>query len=132
MTRGQRRVWLALDAQKRRRARLQPVDPPPAVPNAPVLLTGNYQWNRTSPGYADVMLTWSFEHGSFPVASLEIWANVNTAGYQQLATVPSNTTSIVSPNATNVPIFVRVKLRYRNGSTVGPFSNEIVIYIQAQ
>jgi len=131
MTRGQRRSWLATFLQDRRRSRQQPVTPP-AVPNAPVLLTGTYQWNRTTPGYADVMLTWSFDHGSFPVASLEIWANVNTTGYQQLATVPSNTTSIISPNATPVPIFVRVKSRYRNGSTVGPFSNELLIYIQAQ
>jgi len=68
-----------------------------------VLLTGVYFWNQTAPGYADVMVTWSFDPGSFPVASLELWANINTNGYQLLATVPSNTTNIVYPKATAVP-----------------------------
>ena len=110
---------------------VRPDDAPLPDPNAPGLLTGDYYWNRTTPGYADVGLTWSFDHGPHPVASLELWASVNSAGYSLLATVPSSNTSVFYPNATSVPIFVRVKARYRNGDILGPFSNELLIYIQA-
>jgi len=130
MTRGQRRSWLAIFLQDRRRLRQQALVPPP-VPNAPVLLTGTYQWNRTSPGYADVMLTWSFDPGSFPVAFIEFWAGINSSSSQQLGTVASNITNLSYPNATAYPIYVRVKMRYRNGSVIGPFSNELLINIQA-
>jgi hypothetical protein len=64
------RGWLATWLQARRRARQAAI--PPAVPNAPVITGGGFEWDMSEPGWADVWINWTFDHGRFPVAALEV------------------------------------------------------------
>jgi hypothetical protein len=48
-----------------------------------------------------------------------------------LNTVPSTATEYTYPSATDYGPNVYFKVRYVNGTTVGPFSNEYLINVQA-
>ena len=74
MTRGQRRVWLALEAQKRRRARASAsVEPVPAI-----LLASDghgrltWTWNFTSP-YDAVSIYLSGDGVTWPADAFDGW-----------------------------------------------------------
>ena len=125
MTRGQRRAWLALEEQNRRRKRQAALVP---QPNAPVIVSGGYGWNLTLGGFADVWIDWTFVHGSFPVATIEVWVN-EYGDYYLLNAVASTTTHNNFPAATDTDADVRFKVRYVNGGTVGPFSNEYLVSV---
>lgn len=114
-----RKAWLAISLQERRRAR-QSVT---ATPNAPVITTGGYQWDVTTPGWADLWINWTFAHGTCPVASLEIWLSSGGGAFALFATVTSTAWFFEYLEATNTTTVFQFKLRYRNGGTLGPFSN---------
>ena len=125
MTVGQRRAWLALEEQDRRRKRLAALA---GQPNAPVIYSGSYGWDITMGGLADVWINWTFVHGTYAVASMEVWAN-NSGSYFLQATVASNAVTYDFKMATDSPGDVKFKIRYVNGGTVGPFSNEYLVSV---
>ncbi len=114
------RGWLATWLQDRRRARQQPAAP---TPNAPTITSGSYTWDVTTVGWADITLNFTFVHGTFPVATIEIWQSLNGGAYSLLATVASTATSYYYALATNTNATFDFKMRYVNGGTVGPYSN---------
>src|ERR1041385_801027 len=81
-----RLAWLATWLEDRRRAR---VAAQPATPNAPVITAAAVMWGATQGGWGDVNLTWTFVHGTFPVATIELWQSVNGGAYSLLVTVAS-------------------------------------------
>lgn len=113
--------WLAAWAQDRRRAR-QNIVPPP-TPNAPNISNGDFEWDVSEFGFADVWINWAFVHGSSPVATLEVWVSVNAGVYSLHATVASTDGEYVYPLACNNETWFDFQVRYRNGATIGPFSN---------
>ena len=125
MTRGQRRAWLALEEQERRRKRQAALLPPP---NAPVIVSGSYGWNLSQGGEADVWIDWTFAHGGYPVAIIEVWVNLYGSNVLQ-SNVASNTTHYNFPAATDSQQNVYFKIRYVNGGTTGPFSNEFTVVV---
>ena len=116
-----RLAWLAMWLQDRRRARAAAQ---PATPNAPVITFGWVNWDGTQPGWADIDLGWTFVHGSFPVATIELWKSVNGGAYSLLVTVASTASGYYYALACDINGGTfDFKTRYVNGGTVGPFSN---------
>ncbi len=115
------RGWLATWLQDRRRSRQQPASVP--TPNAPEINGGGYEDGTTERGWWDVFIDWSFDHGSFPVATMEVWVSIDSGAFALLATVSSNAPGYFYPLATDNERRFDFKVRYRNGATVGPFSN---------
>ena len=129
----QRLTWLATWLQRRRRARAALHSAPPVVlPNAPVFTNSGFEWDVTQEGWADTFFDWSFVHGDFPVASIEIWLARDASGfvYELVTTVPSTTGSYRHAPASQYEDFLYYKLRYVDGGTVGPFSSEVEVNIQ--
>ena len=95
-----------------------------APPNAPVITDGGYEWGPTPGGEAaDVWIDWTFDYGVYPVADMEVWMSVDQNDYSLLATVPSNNNHYLILAATEGESDYWFKIRYRNGATVGPFSD---------
>ena len=108
-------------SQKRRRERAWvPVAP------APVFTGGVPDWNRTVPGWADVLLDFTFDGAAVPVATFELWWMRESIDpeYSLLVTIPSTERHYYQEKVTTTPIFIFYKMRYRNGAVVGPFSGE--------
>ena len=120
-----RRGWLAWFLQQRRRKHKADLLPPP---NAPVIVSGSYGWNLTAGGEADVWIDWTFAHGIYPVAIIEVWVNLY-GSYVLQNNVASNLTHYNFPAATDSQQNVYFKLRYVNGGTNGPFSNEYTVVV---
>lgn len=118
--------WLATWAQERRRGRQQPVTTPP---NTPEINGGGYEDGTTEPGWWDVFIDWSFAHGSSPVASMEVWLSTDGGPFTLWSTVSSDAPGYFYPLASNNERLFEFKVRYRNGATVGPFSNVYQINI---
>lgn len=96
----------------------------PATPNAPVITAVDGEWGVTQANWADIDLTFTFVHGTYPVASIEIWKSFNGGAYVLLATVPSTDTSYHYALACDLSGGAfDFKARYVNGGTVGPYSN---------
>ena len=113
--------WLATWLQDRRRAQQATLPP---VLNAPVITSGTYQYDVTQAGWADITLSWTFVHGTFPVATIELWKSLNGGAYALLATVASTATGYYYALACDINGGTfDFKTRYVNGGTVGPFSN---------
>ena len=91
-----------------------------------------FEWDETQEGWADTFFDWNFDHGSFPVASIEIWLARDANGfvYELVATVPSTTGTYRHAPASQYEDFLYYKLRYVDGGTVGPFSSEVEVNIQ--
>ena len=124
---ARRRQWiLAIKLQKRRRKRIP-------APAAPVIIHGDFEWDETEEGWADGVMDFSFDHGSFPVASFEVWWAKASDNFQYslVNTIPSSVEDYRHERATDVPDTLRYKIRYRNGETLGPFSNEREIIVTA-
>jgi hypothetical protein len=123
------RGWLATWLQDRRRDRQQP---PPETPNAPVLTGHDVSWDVTTPNWADIEVYFTFAHGTFSVANLEVWLSVNLGAYALLATIASTATSYAHTEACdlNGGTF-DFKLRYQNGATLGPYSNVLRVDVAA-
>ena len=91
------------------------------APNAPVILDVQYNGDGTEPGWADLTVSWSFAHGGFPTAQIEVWMSVDGNPFALLFTASSGVTSHFQPAATEIAEVV-FKARYRNGETLGPYS----------
>lgn len=121
------RGWLATWLQDRRRNRQQPASVP--TPTAPEINGGGYEDGTTEPGWWDVFIDWSFAHGSFPVATMEVWLSTDSGPFGLWTTVSSGDPGYFYPLATNNERRFDFKVRYRNGATAGPFSNVYQINI---
>jgi hypothetical protein len=123
------RGWLATWLQERRRKRQQPAAPPP--PNAPEIVGGGYEDGTTTPGWYDVFFDWTFDHGSYPTAEMEIWMSINGSAFSVYYVAPSNDPGWYYAQATNTPATFDFKVRYTDSNTgvIGPFSNVYQISI---
>jgi hypothetical protein len=119
------RGWLATWLQDRRRSRQQPAP----TPNAPEINGGGYEDGTTESGWWDVFIDWSFNHGGFPVATMEVWLSTDGGAFTLWATVSSDAPGYYYPLAADNERTFDFKVRYRNGATVGPFSNVYQINI---
>ena len=101
------------------------------APAAPVIIHGDFEWDETAEGWADGVLDFSFDHGTFPVASFEIWwaKASNNFQYSLVLTIPSSSESWRHESATHAPDTLRYKTRYRSGEVLGPFSSEREIVV---
>ena len=124
-----RRAWLATWLQDRRRARQQAAPP---TPNAPVMTGSSFTYNVTQLNWADISIYWTFVHGTFPLASIELWQSLNGGGYTLLVTGPSNGAGYYYALACDINGGTfDFKTRYKNGATLGPFSNVLRVDISA-
>ena len=112
---------------------MRPDDAPAPSPNAPTITSATYTWDTTTTGWADITLNFTFVHGTYPVASLEIWKSLNGGAYLLLATVASTATSYYYALACNNVSggTFDFKVRYRDGATLGPYSNVFRVDIAA-
>ena len=78
----------------------------------------------------DVYIDWAFDHGGFPIAQMEVWVSLDNWDFNLLTTVASNDPGYYYALAAYGETLFRFKVRYRNGATVGPFSNEYSINIE--
>ena len=102
-----------------------PVTGPSAVatvPPVPLILGAVTQWGGSVPGWADVMLSLSFTHGSWPVASLEIACIIDGGEEGVAGTVASHATSFTHGSVAQGESSLSYRARYRNGGLFGPFS----------
>jgi len=120
-------AWVATWLQDRRRARQQAA----SGPNAPTLTSISEPfWDVTTPNWADLEVYFTFVHGSLPVANIEMWVSVNSAAYVLLGTVASTASSYYYANACDLNgADFNFKARYKNGTTLGPYSNVLHIFI---
>lgn len=111
--------WVTLHLQERRRARR-------TSPAAPVITGGEREWDETQVGWADALIDWAFDHGTYPVATLEIWLARDSSDWEfELVTaVPSWTWGYRHSCVSQIEETLLYKMRYRDGSIIGPFSNE--------
>jgi hypothetical protein len=105
---------------------------PPQAPfqlGAPVILDGYFQWGDTEPGWVDNYLFFSFEGGPLSVASLEIWERDSVNPSHLIATISSDQGDFQHAHVSQNTDTYYYKMRYVNGGTVGPFSNEFAITV---
>jgi len=126
------RAWWALRCQKRRRqARAEE----PEVPAAPVIYFSEYGVGEYDPERYDILIAWMpYPHGSFPVAVIEVWGyeGWGEPSFQLLGTVVSSpSVPFVHYGAASGDDAWTYKVRYRNGSVYGPFSNEWLVETSA-
>ena len=106
-------------------------DDAPAPPNAPVLIDAAYAWNGGDPDSADITVSFSFDPGSYPDASVEIWMNRNNEGFAYLSTVDSFNGYFNVAHACGTETTFDFEARYVNGTVVGPFSNVLHLDVNA-
>ncbi len=105
-------------------------DDAPAPVAAPVIDESSYGWNGGDPAYADIEIGFSFNHGSYPTASLEVWVSRDGGEFVMIAAVDSFNSYFLYDHATENEASFDFKLRYVNGSVVGPFSNVMHVNVQ--
>ena len=124
-----RRAWLATWLQDRRRGRQQAAPP---TPNAPVMTGSSFTYDATQLNWADISTYWTFVHGTFPLANIELWKSLNGGAYTLLVGMPSNGVSYYYALACDINGGTfDFKTRYKNGATLGPFSNVLRVEISA-
>jgi len=124
-----RLAWLAMWLQDRRRAQQATLPP---VPNAPTMTGGSSQFDVTQSGWADITLSWTFVHGTFPVATIELWKSLNGGAYVLLVAGGSTATAYYYALACDINGGTfDFKARYKNGATLGPFSNVLRVDVGA-
>ena len=106
-------AWLLLRHKRRRHAAAP-------IPNAPLITQATYDLDGTEPGWFDILLDFTFEHGTFPVATLQIWFALGTGEYTLLDTIPSTEVSYCHHQAEQGEDPLLYKLRYVNGPTIRP------------
>ena len=109
-------VWGWL--QERRRARASGDAP---IPPAPVITGSTVVWVE---GKGDVTLTITFDQGSWPVATIEVYAYNYAGDFQLVGTFASNGSSFVHHTGSTGEEDLIYRARYRNSSVVSPYSNE--------
>ena len=93
---------------------------------------GSFTYGVTQPGWADISVYWTFVHGTFPLASIELWQSLNGGGYTLLVTGPSNGAGYYYALACDINGGTfDFKTRYKNGATLGPFSNVLRVDVSA-
>jgi len=115
------RIDLLLEKRRRKRAAV-------ARPNAPVITNGTYD-SATDPQWFDGVITFTFQHGTFPNAMFEVWFSLDYTSYMRVGTIPSTSTTYRHARAAQGEDDLRYQLRYVNNSIVGRFSNEYEILI---
>lgn len=124
------RTWWAMRSQKRRRERSTATAPTPPVP---VIVTANPAWEGSEPGMYDVTIEWTIDHGSFPVASVEVFVRENGGPEQSLGTTPSSDLGFNHPRATGGDVTLSYRARYVfedfGGPVIGAFSQVFEIYV---
>lgn len=120
-----RNAWLAAWLQKRRRKRAAAPQP-----NAPVITAGGFSWDTTEAGFADVWVAWTFDHGTFPVATVELWVVTDGGPLTLLVTIPSTEVTFIYTGACTWEATFEFQVRYRDGATIGPFSNVYPVAVQ--
>jgi hypothetical protein len=118
---GLQKRGIALWLQSRRRTRN-----PARLVGVPIINNSLGDWNRTVDGWADVIIEFRFDSGNLPLATFEFWSMQDDVGasYALAGVMPSNERTFIQVQATNASVFIWYKLRYRNGSMIGPFSDE--------
>ena len=77
-------------------------------------------------------MNWTFVHGTFPLAFIELWTSLNGRAYTLLVAMPSNGVSYYYALACDINGGTfDFKTRYKNGATLGPFSNVLRVDISA-
>lgn len=96
-------------------------------------MTGGVEaWDVTQPNWADITLNFTFVHGTSPVANLEVWKSLNGGAYTLLATVASTATGYYYALACGLSGGTfDFKARYKNGATLGPYSNVLRVDVTA-
>ena len=118
-----RPAWLALFLQRRRRLRAAG-----QAPSEPVFSGYSLAWDQTDIGWTDVNLEFSFNHGLYPPATLELWFKHEGEDPPILfTTFPSTDTSYLHGDATQVEENLYYQLRYVDGDVIGPFSSEFQV-----
>ena len=124
------RAWWAMRSQKRRRQRSTATAPTPPVP---VITDASMQWDATEMAWADVQISWQIDHGSFPVASVEVFVRHDESSPESLGTVPSSDLGFYHPRASSGGETLYYKVRYvfedYGGPVIGAFSPEYPIFI---
>jgi hypothetical protein len=105
-------------------------DDAPLPLQAPVLIDAGYAWNANTPPTVDMEISFSFDSGSYPPASLEIWESRDGGEFTLLFNVDSSAGYFLYPNACDSEIALDFKARYVNGSVQGPFSNVMRVEVQ--
>ena len=127
------RAWWALRCQKRRRQRATATAPTPPVP---VIFAANPSWEGSEPGMYDVTIEWTIDHGSFPVASVEVFVRVNGGEEQSLGTTPSSDLGFNHARATpgDETLYYRVRYVFEDfgGPVIGAFSQVFEIYVPGE
>ena len=91
------------------------------------------QWDATEMAWADVQISWQIDHGSFPVASVEVFVRHDSGSPVSLGTVPSSDLGFYHPRASSGGETLYYKVRYvfedYGGPVIGDFSAEYLIDI---
>jgi hypothetical protein len=111
------RAWTSWFLTERRRTRLAW-----RTPAAPVILTAATQWDASVVGWADVTLTLAFNHGPWPVATLEVLCIIDAGEEGLVGTVASTATSFTHGSVAQGESSLSYRARYRNGGVFGPAS----------
>ena len=99
--------------------------PVPAVTNS------GYSWGTTTANYADVWFDLAFDHGGLPAANFEIYAGPTGSNLTSWGSVASTESQIYKAAVLPYPLSINLKLRYVDGTTVGPFSEEFTLNVLA-
>ncbi len=111
-------AWFIQRLHKRRR-RAAAATPQPAAPR---IIGTSFDMDYTEPGWFDILLQFTFDHGDFPIATLEIWcAQREGTEFTLLDTVLSTAVAYRHAKATQEETPFFYKLRYVSGEVVGPF-----------
>lgn len=109
---------------------VRPDDAPVPI-NAPVIIDAGYGWHDGPPAYVDIEVSFSFDPGSYPDASVEIWVSRDGGDYVLVNTMDSFSPSFYYAHATENEAGFDFKMRYVNGAITGPFSNVLHVEVVA-
>ncbi len=104
-------------------------DDAPAPVNAPYIIEAAFNWNDEDPRSVHLEISFSFNHGSYPPASIEFWASRDGGEFEVLISVDSASGFFAYDNLCETMATFDFKARYVNGDTVGPFSNVLHLEI---
>lgn len=108
---------------------VRPDDAPDPI-QAPELVDAGYGWNSGSPDYVEITVDFSFDHGSYPPAMMEVWASRDGNEFALLFNVDSTSGYFFYDHASESEVTFDFKIRYVNGSVQGPFSNVLRVDVQ--
>jgi hypothetical protein len=117
------RAWWAMRSQKRRRQRAAT----PLVVPAPLLTGVQVLWDESTVGWADVIVSISFNDAGWPAGTFEIFVAPGPGGtaFESSDEISSSARSFRQNMVFNDQNGVTYQLRYRNSEVIGPFSNSI-------